>query len=119
MSTPPAAGPRAAPIAPAVAQMVAARRSEPTAYGKSSSAPVTAAAPPMACTQRAAISGAREVETPQRRPPRAKTASPAAVTRAGPSRRDASAAGTAAAASTRLKATRTQITALTETLKSR
>ena len=29
MSRPPAAGPRAAPIAPAVAQTVAARRSEP------------------------------------------------------------------------------------------
>ena len=119
VSRPPAAGPSAAPIAPAVAQTAAARRSEPTAYGRSSSAPVTAAAPPIACRQRAAISGASEVETPQRRPPRANTASPADVTRAGPSRRAASAAGTAATASVRLNATRTQITAFTETLKSR
>ena len=65
------------------------------------------------------ISGASEGETPHRSPPRAKIPSPAAVTRAAPSRRAAWAPGTAAAASTRLYATRTQITAFTETLKSR
>ena len=56
MSRPPIAGPSAAPVAPAVAQSAAARRSEPTVAGSSSSTAVTAAAPPSACTQRAAIS---------------------------------------------------------------
>ena len=50
---PPTAGPSAAPVAPAVAQTAVARRSEPTVAGSSSSAAVTARAPPSACTQRA------------------------------------------------------------------
>ncbi len=55
MRIPPSAGPSAAPVAPALAQTTAARRSEPTVAGSSSSAAVTAAAPPSACTQRARI----------------------------------------------------------------
>ena len=76
MSTPPTAGPSAAPVAPAVAQITVARRSEPTVAGSSSSTAVTAAAPPSACTQRAAIRVLSSVERPQARLAPAKIASP-------------------------------------------
>ena len=113
---PPIAGPSAAPVAPAVAQTTVARRSEPTVAGSSSSAAVTAAAPPSACTQRAAIRVLRSEDRPQARLAPAKTASPIAAARPGPTRRARWAAGTAASAITRLKETRTQVTA--ETLES-
>ena len=61
---PPTAGPSAAPVAPALAQIAAARRSEPTVAGSSSSAAVTAAAPPSACTQRASDQGRELVGEP-------------------------------------------------------
>ena len=57
---PPSAGPSAAPVAPAVAQIAVARRSEPTVAGSSSSDAVTASAPPIACT-RAGDDQGREV----------------------------------------------------------
>ena len=98
MSAPPTAGPSAAPVAPAAAQTATARRSEPSAIGISSSAAVTAAAPPTACTQRAAISVFSSSATPQARLAPAKTASPSAATRPAPTRRASSAAGTAASA---------------------
>ena len=63
VSRPPTAGPSAAPVAPAVAQITVARRSEPTVAGSSSSTAVTAAAPPSACTQRAAIRVLSSVES--------------------------------------------------------
>ena len=87
VSRPPTAGPRAAPVAPAVAQMTVARRSEPTVAGSSSSTAVTAAAPPRACTQRAAISVLSSVEAPQARLAPAKIARPTAAARPGPTRR--------------------------------
>ena len=107
---PPTAGPSAAPVAPAAAQTVAARRSEPTVAGSSSSAAVTAAAPPSACTQRARIRVESSSASPQARPAPAKTASPTAAARPGPTRRAISAAGTAARAITRLKEISTQVT---------
>ncbi len=113
VSTPPIAGPRAAPVAPAVAQTTVARCSEPTVAGRSSSTAVTAAAPPRACTQRAAISVPSSVESAQARLAPAKTASPTAAARPGPTRRATCAAGTAARAMTRLKETSTQVTAVT------
>ena len=113
MSTPPTAGPSAAPVAPALAQIAVARRSEPTVAGSSSSTAVTARAPPSACTQRAAISVLSSVERPQARLAPAKIASPKAAARPGPTRRATCAAGTAARAITRLKETRTQVTAVT------
>ena len=113
MSRPPIAGPSAAPVAPAVAQITVARRSEPAVAGSSSSTAVTAAAPPSACTQRAAISVLNSEESPQARLAPAKVASPIAAVRAGPARRAMWAAGTAARAITRLKETSTQVTAET------
>ena len=119
VSRPPTPGPSAAPSTPEAAQTVAARRSEPTTAGSSSSEAQTAAAPPTACTQRANSSSSIEPERPQTRLEPAKTRIPPSATRAGPSRRAAAAAGSAAIASTRLKAIRTQVTALTETSSSR
>ncbi len=113
VSRPPTAGPSAAPVAPAVAQIAVARRSEPTVAGSSSSTAVTAAAPPSACTQRAAIRVLSSAEAPQARPAPAKTASPTAAARPGPTRRARWAAGTAASAITRLKETSTQVTPAT------
>ena len=107
---PPTAGPSAAPVAPALAQTVAARRSEPTVAGSSSSAAVTARAPPSACTQRARIRVESSSATPQASPAPAKIARPTAAARPGPTRRASSAAGTAASAITRLKETSTQVT---------
>ncbi len=113
MSSPPIAGPSAAPVAPAVAQSAVARRSEPTVAGSSSSTAVTAAAPPSACTQRAAIRVLSWSETAQARPAPAKIARPTAAARPGPTRRARCAAGTAASAITRLKEMRTQVTPAT------
>ncbi len=113
MSRPPIAGPRAAPVAPAIAQTATARRSDPTVAGSSSRTAVTAAAPPSACTQRAAISAPSVEEAPQARPAPAKTARPTAAARPGPTRRARWAAGTAASAITRLKETSTQVTPAT------
>ena len=114
VSRPPTAGPSAAPVAPALAQITVARRSEPTVAGSSSSTAVTAAAPPSACTQRAAIRvlssvGERRRRGWRRRRSRARTA----AARPGPTRRATCAAGTAASAITRLKETSTQVTAVT------
>ncbi len=116
---PPTAGPRAAPVAPAPAQIAVARASEPTVAGSSSSAAVTARAPPSACRQRARIRVVRLSETPQASPAPAKIASPKAAARPGPIRRAASAAGTAARAITRLKETSTQVTPATVVSSSR
>ena len=110
---PPTAGPSAAPVAPALAQTAAARRSEPTVAGSSSSAAVTARAPPSACTQRARIRVESSSASPQARPAPAKIASPTAAARPGPTRRASSAAGTAASAITRLKEISTQVTPAT------
>ena len=119
MRIPPTAGPRAAPVAPAVAQTAVARRSEPTVTGSSSSAAVTASAPPTACTERAMIKVERCSESPQASPAPAKIASPKAAARPGPTRRATCAAGTAATAITRLNETRTQVTPKTEVSRSR
>ena len=113
MSMPPTAGPSAAPVAPAVAQIAVALLSEPTVAGSSSSTAVTAAAPPSACTQRAAIRVLSCSEAAQARPAPAKIARPTAAARPGPTRRAKWAAGTAASAITRLKETRTQVTPAT------
>ena len=113
MRMPPTAGPSAAPVAPAAAQTAAARRSDPTVAGSSSSAAVTAAAPPSACTQRATIRVESWSERPQASPAPAKTASPTAAARPGPTRRATRAAGTAASAITRLNETSTQVTPAT------
>ena len=113
VSSPPTAGPSAAPVAPAVAQTATARRSEPTVAGNSSSTAVTAIAPPSACTQRAAISVLRCSASPQAMPAPAKIARPIAAARPGPIRRARWAAGTAASAITRLNETSTQVTPAT------
>jgi hypothetical protein len=113
VSTPPTAGPRAAPVAPAAAQSAVARRSEPTLAGNSSSTAVTAAAPPSACTQRAAIRVLSSAEAPQAMLAPAKIAKPTAAVRPGPARRARWAAGTAARAITRLKEISTQVTPAT------
>jgi hypothetical protein len=57
--------------------------------------------------------------SPHARLATANTTSPATVSRAGPSAREARADGTATRASVRLKATRTHATAVTETSSSR
>ena len=110
---PPTAGPSAAPVAPAIAQIETARRSDPTDAGSSSNTAVTARAPPSACTQRAAISVLSSDEAPQARQAPAKIARPIAAARPGPTRRATWAAGTAPSAITRLKETRTQVTPAT------
>ena len=119
VSRPPRPGPSAAPSAPEAAHTVAARRSEPTTEGSNSSDAHTAAAPPIACRHRAASSRPIEPEMPQTKLAAPKITIPASATRAAPRRRAACAAGSAASASTRLKATRTQVTAVTETSSSR
>jgi hypothetical protein len=119
VSRPPTAGPSAAPAAPAVAHARVAERSEPYTAGISSSAAQTAAAPPTACRQRAAISTPIDGASPHPRLATAKSPSPAAVNLAGPTRDAACAAGTALAARTRLNPISTQVTAATETSSSR
>ena len=119
MRMPPSAGPSAAPVAPALAQTTLARRSEPTAIGSSSSAAVTARAPPIAWIERATIRVSRLSESPQASPAPAKIASPTAAARPGPTRRATIAAGTAASAITRLKETSTQVTPKTVVSRSR
>ena len=79
----------------------------------------TAPAPPIACAQRAASSSPIDPASPQMRLASPKQSRPASATRPGPKRRAALAAGSAASASTRLNATSTQVTAVTETSSSR
>jgi len=119
VSRPPIAGPSAAPVAPALAQITVARRSEPTVAGNSSSEAVTARAPPRAWTQRARIRVESWSAIPQASPAPAKIASPTAAARAGPTRRARCAAGTAASAITRLKEISTQVTPATLVSRSR
>ena len=62
---PPAAGPRAAPSTPAVAQVRTARASEPSIAVRRSSAAQTSSAPPTAWTQRAPTSTPNDGARPQ------------------------------------------------------
>ncbi len=81
VSRPPIPGPSAAPSAPEAAQIVAARRSDPTADGSSSSDAQTAPAPPIACAQRAASSSPIDPASPQMRLASPKQSRPASATR--------------------------------------
>ncbi len=98
---PPAAGPSAAPMTPALTQVRTASSSERSCAASSSSEAVTSAAPPIACTHRAARRTSNSGATAHAADAAANTTAPTAQTVAG-RRRARSAAGTAASASTRL-----------------
>jgi hypothetical protein len=76
VSSPPAAGPAAVPITPAVTQVATPRRS-PYSATRSSRQPTSANAPPSACTQRAAISTSIDGATAHHADEAANTAIPA------------------------------------------
>ncbi len=118
VSTPPTAGPIAAPRTPAATQMRIARSALPSAARRRSSAAVITSAPPAACTQRAATSVSKDGASPQASEAAAKTSVP--TTNAPTGRRRATiAAGTASSASTRLYDVSTHATVVIPTSNSR
>ena len=118
VSTPPTAGPIAAPSTPAATQMRIARSALPSVARRRSSAAVITSAPPAACTQRAATSVSKDGASPQASEAAAKTSVP--TTNATTGRRRATiAAGTASSASTRLYDVSTHATVVIPTSNSR
>ena len=114
MRMPPTAGPSAAPVAPAVAQIAVARRSEPTVAGSSSSdrGHRGGAAERLHAAGRdqgPELVGERRRRGRRRRRSPARPRPPARARPGAP----ACAAGTAASAITRLKETSTQVTPAT------
>ena len=87
VSTPPIAGPTAAPIAAAPTHILTPRSCDLATAGRSSSAAQTTAAPLTAWTQRAAITVSRLPATAAAAEAAAKTTRPAASIRTGPNRR--------------------------------
>ncbi len=110
VSSPPATGPSAAPATPAPAQRAAPRGSEPVAATSSSRQAAMTTAPPSACAMRAASSASSDGAIAQPAQAVANTTSPAAPSAPGSRRTHSRAAGTAARASTRLKAVSTHDT---------
>ena len=117
VSTPPTAGPAAAPSPPAAAHTPTARFSEPATVESSSSAAHTAAAPPTAWPARETSSQVKSGASAQPSEAAANSSRPAEQTTPGANRRDRYAAGTATTASTRLKSVSTHATWSIETLK--
>src|SRR5512133_1510172 len=107
VSTPPIAGPTAAPTAAAPTHTLTPRSCDLATAGSSSSAAQTTAAPLTAWTQRAAITVSRLPATAAAAEAAANTTRPAASIRTGPNRRATIAAGTAASATARLNAVMT------------
>ena len=112
VSSPPATGPVAVPITPAVIQVAIPRRSPYTATS-SSRHPTSASAPPIACTQRAPISTSIDRATAHHAEAPANTAMPTAPRIRGSARAKPTAVGTATSPSTRLNEISTQATCAT------
>ena len=113
VSSPPATGPVAVPITPAVTQAATPRRSPYTAT-RSSRHPTSASAPPSACTHRAAISTSIDCANAHHAEEPANTAMPTALRIRGCARAKLMAVGTAPSPSTRLNAISTQATCPTD-----
>ncbi len=109
VSSPPANGPVAVPITPAVTHAATPRRSS---YSSTSSSklPTSANAPPSACTHRATISTSIDGATAHHAEAPANAAMPTAVKMRGWARVKVIAAGTAPRPSTRLNAISTHAT---------
>ena len=112
MSNPPATGPVAVPITPAVIQAAIPRRSPYTAT-RSSRHPTSATAPPSACTHRAAISTSIDCATAHHTDAPANAAMPTAPRIRGSIRANPTAVGTTTSPSTRLNEISTQATCVT------
>src|SRR5262249_26123701 len=102
VSTPPSAGPTAAPSVPAVVQTARPRSADPVSAERSASEPARRSAAPSPWTQRATISAGRLHEAAAATEARQNTASPTRVTFPTSNRRSTGTRANAATETTRL-----------------